>query len=814
MYPSIFGQSANKQTPPKRADKTSFSDLIKQSMDQSGTSASLPPHHAFALSHIEKSQKDSAEGIDSKIIKLQTGTSIADQDAQVVTKRLGDFADSVMNLSEVDFEGDWEGDIRAAYGDDDRVNQMIEGIRQVQPTPSMRSANKMNATLKQKFGQAAQFFDPNKTASGEGIDGQVLQEDILAKLSDDEYARALQFYQELVNNPPVQPGMIEPRQMTDLEKITTSVLMALFPEETVALSRAVPDVLAYEANRRNQLTQGEFNQKYGTWVRQVGAGADALQQARMSRNDTLDALTTMRGQDIASADRRYAVDQMGVRQDDKQQSDHEKQWIKILTDPKISAEDREGGRRNFQARYGYDPLGGNAINPSYVENKANAESGLINAKTDLTFAEITKTLNEADKVLADTAYTNARTWLTEEQAQKVGIEAALLGPKFEFEKWKAMNELEEKVRAGRSKSAKDRDSVYEMLLGHSTKLRDQAKGYRDQAQDKLQEAATLENEGKTEEAKKMRDQAEVLNLKAQTMDERADEYAGRAEDAKNAPIDESGLSAMPESDVRSVVEKIKARGEQYSMSKRGSDKYTDCSEFTQCAYKDLGFNIPPTASTQWDDTKSLDFVAEDDQVQVGDLVFFKDSTPSAGRTKNSAHHVGIISGFDENGEPIMTHASSVGNRVMDVNLNEYERQVRGSGLTRLGFKRAKGKSASSQPEAVTKQAKPTALADSSSMLASVHAGFPKTATEQLFALFDGKVSGWGRVDDVAQGDLIYLYDADGENVTNVRAGTIIGVKPGNVIQISFGPGKVFEKKIEDLNQKGVRGALAFRKVQK
>lgn len=126
------------------------------------------------------------------------------------------------------------------------------------------------------------------------------------------------------------------------------------------------------------------------------------------------------------------------------------------------------------------------------------------------------------------------------------------------------------------------------------------------------------------------------------------------------------------------------QGLKYSMNLRNRPDYTDCSEFTMCVYRDMGIKIPETAGLQWNDEQILAKVPRD-QTAVGDLIFFRNSRSSR---KTSAHHVGLIVGFDEEGYPIMRHASKANNAIVDVNMKDYMKDV-GGYMTILGVKRPK-----------------------------------------------------------------------------------------------------------------------------
>lgn len=123
------------------------------------------------------------------------------------------------------------------------------------------------------------------------------------------------------------------------------------------------------------------------------------------------------------------------------------------------------------------------------------------------------------------------------------------------------------------------------------------------------------------------------------------------------------------------------KGPRYSMGLRGSKDYIDCSEFSQCVYKDAGITIPGTAAAQYQASTPID----KSQWQPGDLLFFR--ARSGPRSKLAASHVGVFIGYDNKGNPIMRHASAGQGKnpsVVDVNLNEF------TSMRFLGARRPKG----------------------------------------------------------------------------------------------------------------------------
>jgi len=83
----------------------------------------------------------------------------------------------------------------------------------------------------------------------------------------------------------------------------------------------------------------------------------------------------------------------------------------------------------------------------------------------------------------------------------------------------------------------------------------------------------------------------------------------------------------------------------------GNDLKTgvDCSALVKLIYSKYGYSIPRTAETQVKNTKSCPTVVTLLETQIGDSLYFKN-------TKGKIHHVAIISGYDSDGRPIITHA--------------------------------------------------------------------------------------------------------------------------------------------------------------
>lgn len=112
---------------------------------------------------------------------------------------------------------------------------------------------------------------------------------------------------------------------------------------------------------------------------------------------------------------------------------------------------------------------------------------------------------------------------------------------------------------------------------------------------------------------------------------------------------------------RIVAEAEKYMGTRYVYGGSSPSGF-DCSGFTQYVYKQLGYSIPHSASSQW---TSLETTVSRDDLRPGDLVFFCDPSRSEGK---ACSHVGIYIGDGE-----FIHAasgSSSGKKVRVSSLSE------------------------------------------------------------------------------------------------------------------------------------------------
>jgi len=79
-------------------------------------------------------------------------------------------------------------------------------------------------------------------------------------------------------------------------------------------------------------------------------------------------------------------------------------------------------------------------------------------------------------------------------------------------------------------------------------------------------------------------------------------------------------------------------------------KGLDCSAFVKILVKThTGKNLPRTAKNQALKTKQASTVASFSSLQVGDAIYFKNK-------RGHIHHVALVTGFDADGYPFITHA--------------------------------------------------------------------------------------------------------------------------------------------------------------
>ena len=87
----------------------------------------------------------------------------------------------------------------------------------------------------------------------------------------------------------------------------------------------------------------------------------------------------------------------------------------------------------------------------------------------------------------------------------------------------------------------------------------------------------------------------------------------------------------------------------YRYASQGPTSF-DCSGFTSHVFKEFGYNLSPSSTTQ---AEQVETVRRQEDLQVGDLVFFE------GRTHNGiVGHVGIVSDVKRNGRFRFLHAST------------------------------------------------------------------------------------------------------------------------------------------------------------
>ena len=106
----------------------------------------------------------------------------------------------------------------------------------------------------------------------------------------------------------------------------------------------------------------------------------------------------------------------------------------------------------------------------------------------------------------------------------------------------------------------------------------------------------------------------------------------------------------------------------------GNDLETgvDCSALVKLIYSKYGYSIPRTAMTQVENTKSCPTIMLLDETKIGDSLYFRNK-------KGKIHHVAIISGYDGDGRPIITHAKGKNFGVIKERMNDrYVREFIGA----------------------------------------------------------------------------------------------------------------------------------------
>lgn len=123
-----------------------------------------------------------------------------------------------------------------------------------------------------------------------------------------------------------------------------------------------------------------------------------------------------------------------------------------------------------------------------------------------------------------------------------------------------------------------------------------------------------------------------------------------------APVYNSNLGEQ-------VVQRALSRlGDPYSQSMRGSGNYVDCSYLTQWAYSGAGIEIPGTAAEQARYCVDNGYTISYEQLQPGDLVFWKRNNCDCGRY-GEIHHVAVYLGNDR-----IVEASSSSGKVIENDL--------------------------------------------------------------------------------------------------------------------------------------------------
>lgn len=93
-------------------------------------------------------------------------------------------------------------------------------------------------------------------------------------------------------------------------------------------------------------------------------------------------------------------------------------------------------------------------------------------------------------------------------------------------------------------------------------------------------------------------------------------------------------------------------GEKYVWGGNTLGKGVDCSSFVRELYKKHGFKLPRRAVWQAVHTKSCPTYYDFSDLRVGDTVYFQK------KTSREIDHVALITGFNQEGLPVMTHAKS------------------------------------------------------------------------------------------------------------------------------------------------------------
>jgi cell wall-associated NlpC family hydrolase len=101
-------------------------------------------------------------------------------------------------------------------------------------------------------------------------------------------------------------------------------------------------------------------------------------------------------------------------------------------------------------------------------------------------------------------------------------------------------------------------------------------------------------------------------------------------------------------------------GDPYSMAKRGTGEYVDCSYLTKWAYAKTGVSLPATSVAQAKYCYDNGYTVSREELKPGDLVFWTKSSCHCGRW-NEIHHVGIYAGNNK----VVEARSSKGEVVLD-----------------------------------------------------------------------------------------------------------------------------------------------------
>jgi len=107
----------------------------------------------------------------------------------------------------------------------------------------------------------------------------------------------------------------------------------------------------------------------------------------------------------------------------------------------------------------------------------------------------------------------------------------------------------------------------------------------------------------------------------------------------------------------------KVIGKPYVWGGNDLEKGVDCSALVKLIYSKYGYTVPRTAAMQIEDTRSCPTIPSLTQSKIGDSLYFKND-------KGKIHHVAIITGYEADGRPIITHAKGKNFGVLQERMND------------------------------------------------------------------------------------------------------------------------------------------------